>query len=424
MMRVKRCVLNFWIDILLNIPNIGEHSLVVGEISWHVAKEFFKDDEKAYLAKAGGILHDIGYIIPRFSPKLYEVQEVYSILDYFQNSKELDKIVHTNVGGFILSNFIGLSGFADIAQFHHTPAQDLDPHELSHIMANIVGLADLVSIYVEKADPSVAREVALDVIDSNKDNFFPEVYEAAKVSLSKEIVWWIIQDPETSYLSYEIGDTSPLKVEDLEDMGHFTSYIVDSKSIFTRKHSEGVAILAREMAKELLLPPETQEKIYVAGLFHDIGKMAIDTSILEKPGPLTKKEYWMMKKHVFYTRKFLRHFVEAGQEWPAWAWQHHERLDGSGYPEKLTADDMSIESRILQVADVFTAFTEDRPYRESMKYEDALSIIEKEVEKGRMDFDVFKSLENLVKNGYTLPEKTMVEFIVESVKFLVEALEG
>ncbi len=428
MRELKEHILDFWTDILLNIPNIGEHSLTVGVISYFIAKEFFTSEEFVFLAKAGGILHDIGYILPHFAPKLYTIEELYTILDYSQAIENDAKTLHTLVGGYILSNFLNLKDFADVAQYHHTPAPELDPHEITHIIANIVAVADVISMYIENTEPSICKELSVEILKANKGLFFKEVYEAAISAFSKDYLWWILQDPETLYVPMRLESKLEVKKleldEELEEMGHFTSYIVDSKSAFTRRHTEGVALYSRELGKELSLPPDVQRYIYIAGLFHDIGKMAIDTSILEKPGPLTKSEYWNMKKHVYYTEKFLYHFEKAGYIWPKWAYQHHERVDGSGYPRKLTLKDLDIESRILQVADIFVAFIEERPYRDAMSQEKALSIVKNEVDNGRLDGEVYLALERLVKNRYTLPETTMIQNIIEEMRMFLEALEG
>lgn len=427
-MELKAGILNFWIEILLNIPEIGEHSLMVSALSYLIGEEFFQHKERAFFAGVGGMFHDIGFIVPRFSESLYTIREIYAVLDSMQGEKTPFS-VHTTIGGYILSNFLKLSQYSDIAFYHHTPASELDPGEFTHIVANIVGAADIIALHTKKMDLSIAKDVMPDILRMNKQFFFPEVLDVTLNVLSKDYTWWSMEDPQYFFINTvipSIGRPSGKKtsIEDLIEMGHFTSYVVDTKSPFTRKHSERIALLARDVGKELGLPDSICTELYIAGLFHDTGKLAIDLSILEKPGPLTKSEFWKMRKHVFYTEVFLHHFEKEGYRWPIWASQHHERLDGSGYPKRLTAKDIPLQSRILQVADVFVAFTEERPYRSALSSSLALDAIRKEVEAGRLDTDVFRALERMVKNGYTFPERTMTGEIIDSVKFLLESMEG
>ena len=116
--------------------------------------------------------------------------------------------------------------------------------------------------------------------------------------------------------------------------------------------------------------------IRVAGNLHDLGKLAVPAEILEKSGQLTDAEYNLIKGHSFYTY----HILEAIDELEiitAWAAFHHERLDGSGYPFQISGDQLSLPARIVAVADVFTAITEDRPYRVGMDPDQALSVLRK-----------------------------------------------
>ena len=112
----------------------------------------------------------------------------------------------------------------------------------------------------------------------------------------------------------------------------------------------------------------------VAGNLHDIGKLAIPNSILEKPGKLTKEEMAVMKSHTYYTYAVIN-TIGGLQQIAEWAAFHHERFDGSGYPFHCTADELSTGSRILGVADIFTALAEDRPYRKEMSRENIFQII-------------------------------------------------
>jgi putative nucleotidyltransferase with HDIG domain len=147
---------------------------------------------------------------------------------------------------------------------------------------------------------------------------------------------------------------------------------------YTAGHQRRVSDLARTIAQEMGLPPERVEGIRLAGIIHDIGKLSIPAEILSKPTILSKIEYTLVQSHVQIGHDILKDIDFA---WPIakMILLHHERMDGSGYPQGLKGDEILLESRILAVADVIEAMASHRPYRASLGIEAAL----KEIEKGR-----------------------------------------
>ena len=113
-----------------------------------------------------------------------------------------------------------------------------------------------------------------------------------------------------------------------------------------------------------------------AALLHDLGKLGVSNSILDKNGKLTDEEFALVKGHPAMSAQILSR-VAAFDEISVIAGEHHEKLDGSGYPFRLTEDDLSLESRVLSVADIFGALSEERPYREALGPEKITSIMEK-----------------------------------------------
>jgi len=124
----------------------------------------------------------------------------------------------------------------------------------------------------------------------------------------------------------------------------------------------------------------------VAGLLHDLGKLSIDGTLLDKPGHLTWEEMNIFRQHPYYTYRILR---EAGDldPLPAWAAYHHERLDGSGYPFRLDNASLDQGARIIAASDVFVALCEDRPYRPGLPRGEIARLLEEEVARGAMDAD-------------------------------------
>jgi len=153
--------------------------------------------------------------------------------------------------------------------------------------------------------------------------------------------------------------------------------VIDAKSPFTYLHSTGVANTAIAIGQELGLHPETITFLRRAALLHDIGKLSVSNSILEKPGKLTEGEFSIVKKHPYYTFEILRRIPGFGHLSEIAA-SHHEKLDGSGYFRGYGAEQLSLPARILVVADIYDALAAKRPYRDAMPLEKVLGIMQSE----------------------------------------------
>lgn len=170
--------------------------------------------------------------------------------------------------------------------------------------------------------------------------------------------------------------------------------VVDAKSHFTFSHSMGVTDAAFAIAQHVGLPQERAQLVRRAALLHDIGKLSVSNSILDKPGKLTDEEWKSVYGHPGLTRRILER-VGPLQEIAVIAGEHHEKLDGTGYPDRLTARDLSLESRIIAVADVYGSLSEDRPYRAALELDRIVSIM-RELIPHKLDADCFEVLLSLV----------------------------
>jgi putative nucleotidyltransferase with HDIG domain len=140
---------------------------------------------------------------------------------------------------------------------------------------------------------------------------------------------------------------------------------LDARDRYTAGHSAAVAIYSRDIAERIGLPVELQDKAYLCGLVHDIGKIGLPPGLLEKPGALTLDERRMMQEHSAIGQRILAH-VDEYSEIATIVRHHHERIDGQGYPDGLIDEDIPLLSRIIAVADAYNAMTSDRPYRDAM----------------------------------------------------------
>jgi putative nucleotidyltransferase with HDIG domain len=140
---------------------------------------------------------------------------------------------------------------------------------------------------------------------------------------------------------------------------------LDARDQYTAGHSAAVAIYSRDIAARMGLPPETQERIYLCGLVHDIGKIGLPAGLLEKPGALTLDERRAMQEHSAIGERILRN-VDGYADIADVVRHHHERMDGEGYPDGLRGEDIPFLARIIAVADAYNAMTSNRPYRDAM----------------------------------------------------------
>lgn len=178
--------------------------------------------------------------------------------------------------------------------------------------------------------------------------------------------------------------------------------IVDAKSPFTFRHSMGVTEIARDIAEAMGFGLDHTNFVRRAALLHDLGKLRVPNSILDKNGKPTAAEWSVVQEHPGLTRDIL-HRIRAFDGLAAIAGAHHEKLDGSGYPDRLTGKDIPIEARILAVADVYGALTEDRPYRAGLPLSEVITIMKKDVPH-KLDGNCFEALLSLVNAGAAMPE--------------------
>lgn len=157
---------------------------------------------------------------------------------------------------------------------------------------------------------------------------------------------------------------------------HAMSAVAEQQDEHTARHQRRVAELAVALGRHMQLDSERLEGLYLGALVHDIGKTGIPKEILTKPGPLTREERAVVQTHARIGSDILAPVILP---WPVHVIvaQHHERLDGSGYPDGLLGEQMLLESRIVAVADVFQSMCDDRPYREALSVQTALAELER-----------------------------------------------
>jgi putative nucleotidyltransferase with HDIG domain len=175
---------------------------------------------------------------------------------------------------------------------------------------------------------------------------------------------------------------------------------VDAKSPWTAGHSQRVAEVALQIGSALQLSPESLENLQRAAFLHDIGKVGIPLTILDKQNGLNDEEFQLIKLHPELGAKIIEP-IHAYRELIPIIAQHHERFDGKGYPDGLAGEAIHRDARILAVADVYDALSSDRPYRKRLPIEDVLEIMQKEAG-SQFDPAVVKALLKIIEEGYQI----------------------
>ena len=174
------------------------------------------------------------------------------------------------------------------------------------------------------------------------------------------------------------------RLEDASQVIYALANAVEAKDAYTEGHTERVGALAVEAARLAGLDAETQEALRQGGVLHDIGKIGIPNEIINKPGLLTPKERIVMNKHPIIGERICEPLKSLRHLLPIIRW-HHEKLDGSGYPDGLKGSQFPVPAQLLQLADIFDAITTDRPYHRARTRDNAVEFLHYESDKGWRD---------------------------------------
>jgi HD-GYP domain-containing protein (c-di-GMP phosphodiesterase class II) len=166
--------------------------------------------------------------------------------------------------------------------------------------------------------------------------------------------------------------------------------IVDAKGEYAKGHAKRVGTYSRMIGEELGLSQDNLMILELIAFIHDIGKRGLDTSILSKPGKLTSKELSQIREHTVKGEKILEDHNNL-KKLSKIIRHHHEKYDGSGYPDGIKGEEIPLESRIIACADTFDALTSDRPYRKAHKLDEAFKYIER-LSGNQLDPKIVKAL--------------------------------
>jgi HD-GYP domain-containing protein (c-di-GMP phosphodiesterase class II) len=385
-MKKKDLPLNIW-DLVSSLaktfdmmsPEVADHCLRVAYLALRLGEELNLPPGELRDTIVAASLHDVG---------AFSLNERLDLLAF----EEKSPTQHAMAGYLLLKDVPLFSRAASMVRFHHLPwGQGAGAKENGKPVprgSHILYLADRVAVSISSG-PAVLGQVegiCKTVFRHKGDLFVPEYADAMLRIARKDYVWLDIasQTMDTALRRKLRTQTVELGVDAILALSRLICRIIDFKSEFTATHSSGVAATGVALARLAGFSPRKRKMFEIAAYLHDLGKLAIPSEILEKPGKLTEEEWQVMRTHVYYTYQILSP-IKAFEEIASWGALHQERLNGSGYPFQYTADDIPQGARIMAVADVFTAVTEDRPYRKGMARDAAIRELRNMVANDELD---------------------------------------
>jgi HD-GYP domain-containing protein (c-di-GMP phosphodiesterase class II) len=373
----------------LDIKNhdFTSHSKKTALIALHLSNRLGYQGNRLNNLYIAAFLHDIG-AVDALSSCHIDLNFIYEHCEFGSNIIKKLPIEHD------ISSFI---------RYHHESYDGRGPYGLCSNdipqEAQIIHIADFFEIIYNKGIGAMQRELILNWFKSQKSKMFDPYLVDLLIDIAETERFWL--DLENMDRDYGVLERirpkiyTPMNLFQLADVSTVFADIIDKKSAFTREHSFRLSHNTGLVASFLEFEKQKVEKVKIASLLHDIGKLAIPNSILDKPGRLTAQEYSTIKSHAYYTRLVLDK-IDGIQDICDWASNHHETLNGKGYPESLDHNSLSLESRIISVCDIYQGITEDRPYRAGMSRVEAFKIIDEMVDIGNIDGTVVKMLKEIV----------------------------
>ena len=360
---------------------LNNHNKRVAFISLNIADSLDLPNDFKYNLIIAGLLHDIGS---------FSLTERHETLNY-DYQPDHSKNNHSYIGYILLKDFNPLAGIASIIKFHHhfwKDLKDLDLSETVKTSAQIIHIADRIDVLIDKNKDvlSQVHDICEIIKKDSRMRYKPDIVEEITNLKNKEYFWLdAVSQPEISTFTDKLGYL-PLdfKLDIVDKFANMFSHIIDFRSPFTATHSSGVTTTAEFLARAMDFSENEAFMMKIAGYLHDLGKLAVPVEILDKAAGLNREEFRIIRSHTYYTYKILENITNL-EIINSWAAFHHETLDGNGYPFHLNESELSLGSRIMAVADIFTAITEDRPYRKGMNKKDSLKVLNNMVKNNKID---------------------------------------
>lgn len=362
-------------------PEVVGHHLRVARIARAIARQLgFKRDQMQDLLLAAA-LHDSG---------AFSLRERLDLMQFEIKNPGY----HAEAGFRLLRSFPHFERAAEIVRFHHLPwenrrGEQWRGRQVPH-SSHLLHLADRVSVlkFDRSGSARWASLVARLAESGSGARFKPEFVKALEAAAVRPGFWLEVGAAGDDDLRNDPAFEAVILSEaDFRGLAHLFWQIVDFRSPFTATHTSGVTAVAGFLAPLAGLTGAAGRMVAISAGLHDLGKLAVPSETLEKERALTRDEVATLRSHPLRGWQLLEK-IAGMEDINKWANYHHERLDGLGYPFQLPAAQIPLESRIVAVADVFTALTEERPYRRGMSGREASGILGDMAAAGALDHDI------------------------------------
>ena len=367
-------------------PQLADYHRRTAYLAYQLGRQYGLPVARCKALAIAAALHDIGATALKERLNLLNFDTKVSA-----DHKEVHD-VHAEVGYLLISSYPAFATAAEIVRFHHVNWRD-GAGKLSMglpvpVESHILHLADRVTVQIDprKEVLSQVRSICNRVKRKSGEDFMPEVVDAFVRLAEKDFIWFDMVSPSVDISLWKELDWDVISLEGAEflDLSRFFCRLVDFKSPFTATHSSRVAACGQALAELAGFSMLDQRLISLCGYLHDIGKLCVPLEILDKPAALSTEESAVMRHHAYYTNHILKR-IGVFENVRVWSSYHHERLDGSGYPYQLKGEELTTGSRIIAIADVFTAVSEDRPYRSAKNNFDVMDVMNDMARKGMLD---------------------------------------
>lgn len=377
----------------LSTTGISKHHLVTAILCKAFGEAMNLDHREMQTLIVAALLHDIG-AASQWEEKLFIVH----------NDNDDRIFDHAEKGYHILNQFPLLKDVALVVRYHHDRYSGSNPSgfigDEIPLLSRILHFADRIDVLIDLNKNIMLQKESITIDILSSDFYDPKLFPIFEHLALKESFWLNIVSVEYEYLFDDFDSffgKYELNIDDLIDLSKILASIIDASSLYTYNHSYNVANVAKLLSKQNFVDESMHKKFYLAELLHDLGKLAIPNQILNKQGRLDDIEILLMKQHPYYSM-FILAKVEGFEDLANWVGQHHEFEDGFGYPDRLVASEINIGIRILQLADIFCALTENRPYRKALNNQEIINELMKFVKQKKLDNSMVQQISNKIES--------------------------
>lgn len=395
----------------LAVNGINMHQQHTAIICWYIADAMELDLAQQQTLLIAALMHDIGAAPDMDERSILLSPDRDTRLDY-------DIHIHGEKGYHLLRDSVCFADAAIPVRYHHDSWSGGNPSGLRGdaipLASRIIHLSDVAEMHIDKNSPVLPQRAGIqEIIRAGSGKQFDPGVVDAFMDCSRKECFWLDQvnsymPPFLERMNWGVAHFTPRDVLNIAEM---FATLIDRTSVSTATHSRSVSRVAVLLAARQGFCETELYMMRVAGLLHDLGKLSVPSAILEKPGNLNADEVQIIRQHTYHTYRILSQ-IENWQSIAEWAAFHHETLDGKGYPFKIRGAGIPLGSRIMAVADIFVALTEDRPYRKGMNREKAERIMVGMVKAGKIDARLVDSLFDM----YDEARATMLESVPEKGK--------